>query len=117
MRSLNYFIKHRTKLYEFIIKDVHPRMGLGKIICISAPVKSGKRGMSEIITLVYNQLNSPQEYIPMFVSAFHRKSDDIQRDELKRYGLNVHTIINDKHVDKCISDIERYINLGKIIIL
>jgi len=78
---------------------------------VIAPVKSGKRYMVIISSLVQ------REHKHYFVSAFHRKADAEQRSQLQNYGINVHSIKRKKDADILLEEIEKDVKQQKKIII
>ena len=86
--------KHLTKFVDNNIKPCLKNPNIG-VISIQAPVKSGKREISEYISMSDYKPNNNGVY-HIFASAFHRTADDNQREELKQHKLDVHCIIDKK---------------------
>ena len=70
---------------------------INKII-VKAPVKSGKREIVEYTSM--KDSVTPQTRVHAFISAWHRKADEEQRDELKKHNLKVFSIISNENAIK-----------------
>lgn len=97
----------REKMEPFFDKTIYPNL---KIIVCKMKVKGGKRGIVEYLT--QKSKNSTQPISNMFITAWNRKADISQREELKAYGIQVHIPSSKKNVDKIINDIKK-INVEK----
>jgi hypothetical protein len=95
---INWFKENRNALCHYINDEVRPFNKKFKLV--HAPVKSGKRGMVEI----YSLLDKNSKHI--FLTALHRKADEKQRDELTSYGIHVYSVNNKNKKDDCIKYIE-----------
>jgi hypothetical protein len=101
--SVNQFELHRPEICSFVNKELIYRIEnedhsqINKII-VKAPVKSGKREIVEYTSM--KDSVTPQTRVHAFISAWHRKADEEQRDELKKHNLNVFSIINDENAIK-----------------
>lgn len=70
---------------EFVRNEVEPQLRNHRHIVIYGPVKCGKRRIVQ-----YTARFTQSSYCShMFLSAFHRVSDEPQRMEMKSYGLEV----------------------------
>lgn len=108
-KSIEYFIKHRSEMYNHITNEVINHDDVFKIF--PAPVKSGKRVAVEILSLLL------PEYKHVFVTALHRRADKNQFIELESYGISVCSINNVSKKDSCIHLISTFIkNDEKVII-
>lgn len=96
--NIEWFIANRSELYNYIKNEVIPFNKKFKLV--HAPVKSGKRGMVEI----YSLLDTVSKHI--FLTALHRRADKSQRDELSAYGINVFSVNNTNKKDDCIKCID-----------
>jgi hypothetical protein len=101
------FISQRNELYTYITTKVIPFKKKFKLV--PAPVKSGKRGMVEIYSLV----DKSSKHI--FLTALHRRADESQRKELASYEINVNTVHNKDKKDKCIEYIDELLNKKEIV--
>lgn len=101
--SVNQFELHRPEICSFVNRELIYRIEnednsqINKII-VKAPVKSGKREIVEYTSM--KDSVTPQTRVHAFISAWHRKADEEQRDELKKHNLNVFSIINDENAIK-----------------
>lgn len=115
--SIASFESHRPHLTEFVRRDLLPLLETADCvrIVVRAPVKSGKREIVEYIAMRDSSTNSPR--VHAFLSAWHRKADDEQREELKHHNLRVFSITKQKEVSACISWIMSELAKGKQIVL
>jgi hypothetical protein len=81
-----------------------------QVIIVHAPVKSGKREIAEYIAVRDNGVDS--KVVHLFISSWHRKSDDEQRKELVKHNLKVFSIISKNSVIECIKWIDVQIENG-----
>ena len=109
IHDLSWFKTNRPELYNYVANKVTP--GNKKIKLVPAPVKSGKRGMTEVACL----LNPNAVHI--FLSALHRIADKEQHKELSAYGLSVFSINNKKKKDDCIKFINEQLQQNKKIVI
>jgi len=86
-----------------------------RFILICAPVKSGKRVMVEYIAQRDN--TSTQHRVHVFISAFHRRADETQREELSRYKIHVVSGIDNKAIENIKKYIRESIGSGKRVVL
>jgi hypothetical protein len=96
--KIGWFQSHRNELFIFIRDKVLPFNKKFKLV--HAPVKSGKRGMVEI----YSLLDKKSKHV--FLTALHRRADKTQRDELASYGIQVYSVNNKNKKDNCIKYID-----------
>jgi len=101
-KLFEYFKTERSELYNYIHDEVY--MIYKKFKLVHAPVKSGKRGMIEI----YSLLDRTCKHI--FLSALHRKADEKQRLELKKFHIEVFSINNKNKKDNCITFIDNLLS-------
>lgn len=101
------FKNDRPELYNYINNKVYPFNKKFKLI--HAPVKSGKRGMVEIYSLV----DKKSKHI--FLTALHRRADSTQRDELASFGIQVYSVNNKNKKDNCIKYIDDLLNKKEIV--
>lgn len=93
--SVALFERDRTHLCDWLKATVVQAIEQGKRrILIRAPVKSGKRQMVEYLAMRDNTTNPTRKH--KFLTAWHRKADEDQRDELKCYGIDVFSGITGK---------------------
>lgn len=77
-------------------------------ILIRAPVKSGKRQMVEYLAMRDNTVHPTRKHI--FLTQWHRKADENQRAELKCYGIDVFSGINNKKKEDYNAKIHQSLN-------
>jgi len=93
--SVALFETDRKHLCDWLKATVVQAIEQGKRrILIRAPVKSGKRQMVEYLAMRDNTTNPTRKH--KFLTAWHRKADEEQRDELKCYGIDVFSGITGK---------------------
>lgn len=105
----DWFKKNRKEQYQYINEKVS-KCDFTKHLIINAPVKSGKRIMVEISSLLEKGKH-------IFLTALHRKADESQREELRQYNIVVHSINNKKKLHECIKDIKKQISKNERIII
>jgi hypothetical protein len=105
MDKIGFFINERPELYNYINDKVIPINEKFKLV--HAPVKSGKRGMVEI----YSLIDKSSKHI--YLTALHRKADEKQRKELSSYGIEVYSVNNKDKKDNCIKCIDDLIGSKK----
>ena len=101
------FRSNRPELLNYIENKVVPFNK--KIKLIHAPVKSGKRGMVEI----YSLIDKKSKHV--FLTALHRRADKTQRDELASYCIEVCSVNNQSKKDSCIKYIDNSVSKQEII--
>ena len=106
-QQIEHFKTTRPELYEHITNKVIPFNKKFKLI--HAPVKSGKRVMVEI----YSMLDKNCKHI--FLTALHRRADESQRSELSNFGIDVYSVNNKNKKDRCIKKIDELLNNKEII--
>jgi hypothetical protein len=84
-------------------------------IVVRAPVKSGKREMVEYIAM-RDYVGQPIR-VHAFISAWYRKADEEQREELDGQNIKVFSITNANAVDRCLTWIQEQITLGLQVVL
>ena len=104
-KTIDYFKQQRPELYNYVLNDVIPENKKFKLV--PAPVKSGKRGMVEVHSLL------DKESSHIFLTALHRTADENQRNELASYGIKVFSINNTKKKNECIKYMDDQLALGK----
>lgn len=118
--SVNQFEKHRPEICSFVNKELIYRIEnedhsqINKII-VKAPVKSGKREIVEYTSM--KDSKKEQTRFHAFISAWHRKADEEQRDELKKHNLNVFSIISNENAKKFKEWIESMLSTNKKIVI
>lgn len=101
------FRSDRPELLTYIENKVVPFNK--KIKLIHAPVKSGKRGMVEI----YSLIDKKSKHV--FLTALHRRADKTQRDELSSYGIEVYSVNSQNKKDSCIKYIDNSVGKQEIV--
>jgi len=99
--SVAVFETKRKHLTDFVRARLLPLLEEKcKRIVLRAPVKSGKREIAEYIAQ-RDAVASPKR-VHGFISAWHRKADSEQRDELGAHNIKVFSIITKKAVEECV---------------
>jgi len=106
-KQIEWFNDNRPELMNYIKNEVLP--STSKVKLIHAAVKSGKRGMVEIISL-FEKL--PQH---IYLTALHRIADKSQREEISSYGIKVFSVNNKDKKNNCIKYIDDLLSEKKII--
>ena len=101
------FRSTRPELFAYIKDKVHPFDNKFKLI--NAPVKSGKRAMVEI----YSLLDKTSKHV--FLTALHRRADEKQREEISSFGIQVYSVNNKEKKDRCITYIDELLKKNEII--
>ena len=109
------FEEQRPELTAFLRSEVlvHLDAGIRKLL-IFAPVKSGKREMVE-----YAAKRDQQEYpnrVHIFITAFHRISDEKQRKEIEAHGVKVFSLTSLKNANLCMAWMNAEIEKGREIV-
>lgn len=107
-QQLEKFKEYRPELFNYV-KNSIPLVK--KFIVVPAPVKSGKRGMVEISSLLH-QISSH-----VFVSAWHRTADKNQREELESFGIKVCSVNNKNKKNCCIKIISNELKENNNVII
>lgn len=92
----------RDTIEPLFDKTTYPNL---KVIVCKMKVKGGKRVIVEYLTQKSKHAKYP--VTNMFITAWNRKADKSQRDELKAYNIQVHIPSSKKNVTKIISDIAK----------
>lgn len=92
----------RDTIEPLFNKAQHPNL---RIIVCKMKVKGGKRVIVEYLTQKSKHSSYPVSN--MFITAWNRKADKSQRDELKEYKIQVHIPSSKKNVEKIINDITK----------
>jgi hypothetical protein len=115
--SVALFETLRTHMTDFVRAEILPK--LEDIECrrivVRAPVKSGKREMVEYIAQ-RDSVGEPKRK-HAFISAWHRKADDEQRDELDDHNMAVFSVTTEKNLSLCLTWIQEQIALGLQVVL
>jgi len=96
--SVDQFEEYRPDMTAFVRSKVVPLLNQHgssnvKRLLVHGQVKVGKREIVEY-TAVRDSIN--QFRIHIFISSFHRKADESQRDELDTHGITVFSIHSDR---------------------
>jgi len=102
--SVDQFEEFRPHMTSFVRSKVVPLLNQHdsssiKRLLIHGQVKVGKREIVEYIA-VRDSLNHLRVHV--FISSFHRKADESQRDELETHGINVFSIHSARRRDAAI---------------
>lgn len=107
MLSVNQFEAQYPELVQCVNKDIIPEYKNANPTIVHAPVKSGKRLFVEYQAIKDNSKQQKRQHI--LVTAFHRKADKLQREELLNYGIRVFSGHNDlKKYSDFIKDCLKY---------
>jgi len=104
--SINLFELNRPEICDFVRNNVLPLIHDDETrrILIDGDVKSGKREIVEYIAM--RDENNPR-IKHIFISAFHRKADKTQREELGQHNLTVFSLSSKKVLENAIEFINR----------
>lgn len=103
--KITYFRINRPELFNYVLNEVMPENKKFKVV--RAPVKSGKRGMVEIYSLL------DKNSVHVFLTALHRITEKTQHKEVESYGIKVFSVNNKTKKDKCIEYINSKLEEGK----
>lgn len=105
--SVHQFEAYRPHMANWVRRVVTPHLALSTFnvrrLLIHGQVKVGKREIVEYISL--RDYNDPHRH-HIFMSSFHRKADEIQREELEQHGLKVFSVFSKKKQEEAIEFIE-----------
>lgn len=101
----NKYRKFYKEQYEFC-EELMSALLLYKLICVNASVKSGKRIMKEILSVM-----SPPNYKFYYISAFKRKELHEQHLSLEEVGIAVYA--KNEYESHMIPDIKKWIGFDK----
>lgn len=113
-KTLADFAKTHTATYMFVQKMLYPEIERKtKFIIVDAPVKSGKRTIVEIASLIYPSAKH------VFITALNRSADKLQHFELASYlGKHaVHVICRKDRIDVLFEHINKLLKSEKQIII
>ena len=115
--SVAVFETQRTPMTNFVRREILPKLEDTECrrIVVRAPVKSGKREMVEYIAMRDSVSDPTRKHA--FISAWHRKADEGQRDELGGQNMAVFSITTEKNLTICITWIQEQIALGLKVVL
>ena len=115
--SVAVFETQRTHMTNFVRSKILPK--LEDIECrrivVRAPVKSGKREMVEYIAMRDSVGEPTRKHA--FISAWHRKADEDQREELGGQNMAVFSVTTEKNLALCLTWIQEQIALGLQVVL
>ena len=102
---------------DFVRSEILPRLEDREVrrIVVRAPVKSGKREMVEYIAM-RDSVDVPTR-VHAFVSAWNRKADEEQREELGSQNMSVFSVMNSAAGVRCLNWIEKQLAKGLHIVL
>lgn len=108
--SVSDFQLCRPTITNFVDTNIVPLIDYSnnkiRRICVHGQVKVGKR---EIVEYLARRDYGNDQRKHVFISAFHRISDDPQRTELKNHDIAVYSMINNNEVQKAIEYINKKI--------
>lgn len=107
VRSGEWFAENRKEQYNYVSNIMRPRINDNSekfLHIVKAPVKSGKKDLVLIAKCLLD------DYHHVFISAFHRKADKCQREELTSYGIDVYSGTSLKEFT---ASVEKIVNIGK----
>ena len=115
--SVAVFETQRTHMTNFVRSKILPKLEDVECrrIVVRAPVKSGKREMVEYIAMRDSVGEPTRKHA--FISAWNRKADEEQREELSGQNMAVFSITSEKNVGLCLSWIQEQIALGLQVVL
>ena len=115
--SVAVFETQRPHMTNFIRNEILPRLEDFEVrrIVVRAPVKSGKREMVEYIAM-RDSVGVPTR-VHAFISAWHRKADGEQRDELDKQNMTVFSIVNAATLGRCLIWIQQQLTKGLHVVL
>ena len=105
--SVHQFEQFRPHMASWVSREVTPHLSLNNFtvrrLLIHGQVKVGKREIVEYIS----QRDAGDPYrIHIFISAFHRKADESQREELEKHNVKVFSVFSKKKQQEAIEFIE-----------
>jgi hypothetical protein len=114
--SVTEFQRYRPSITRFVDDSLSPLIDKFEIkrICIHGDVKSGKREIVEY-TARKDEGSLRREHV--FISSFHRVSDESQREELSTHNIKVYSITNENTCNEAILYISHKRDENKQIIL
>jgi len=115
--SVAVFETQRTHMTNFVRAKILPKLEDTECrrIVVRAPVKSGKRELVEYIAMRDSVGEPTRKHA--FISAWHRKADEEQREELSGQNMAVFSITGEENLARCISWIQEQIALGLQVVL
>ena len=115
--SVAVFETERPHMTDFVRNEILPRLEDLEVrrIVVRAPVKSGKREMVEYIAM-RDSVSAPTR-VHAFVSAWHRKADEEQREELDGQNMAVFSIMNAAALGRCLAWIQEQLAKGLHVVL
>jgi hypothetical protein len=99
--SVAVFESQRPHMTNFVRQAILPHLEDFEVrrVVVRAPVKSGKREMVEYIAM-RDSVGVPTR-VHAFISAWHRKADEDQREELVGQNMAVFSIMNGAALERC----------------
>ena len=115
--SVAVFETQRTHMTNFVRSKILPKLedALCRRVVVRAPVKSGKREMVEYIAMRDSVGEPTRKHA--FISAWHRKADEEQREELGGQNMAVFSVTTEKNLGLCLTWIQEQIALGLQVVL
>ena len=115
--SVAVFETQRTHMTNFVRSKILPKLEDAECrrVVVRAPVKSGKREMVEYIAMRDSVGEPTRKHA--FISAWHRKADEEQREELGGQNMAVFSVTSEKNLGLCLTWIQEQIALGLQVVL
>jgi hypothetical protein len=115
--SVAVFETQRTHMTNFVRSKILPKLEDAECrrVVVRAPVKSGKREMVEYIAMRDSVGEPTRKHA--FISAWHRKADEEQREELGGQNMAVFSVTTEKNLGLCLTWIQEQIALGLQVVL
>lgn len=115
--SVAVFESLRPHMTNFVRQAILPHLEDFEVrrIVVRAPVKSGKREMVEYIAMRDSVGVTTRSHA--FISAWNRKADEEQREELVGQNMAVFSIMNGAALDRCLTWIRLQIDNGLQVVL
>ena len=107
---IEYYITNYKEQYDIALKIKNAINEKYSNIIIYAAVKSGKKVIAIILSLLY-KMNS-KKIKSYFISSLHAKADEKQRKELRRYYDAVEPIIDKKNTKKLVQLLKNDLEQG-----
>jgi hypothetical protein len=98
--TVSQFERFRPHMTSWVKENVVPSIEEDyRRILLRAPVKSGKREIAEYLAMRDVGMDSPR--IHVFMSAWHRVADELQREELKEHNMKVFSLNQESVICEC----------------
>jgi len=108
--SVNYFEEKRPHMTSFVRNEISPLINMSPFqirrLLVHGQVKVGKREIVEYIAM--RDHNNPTR-LHIFISSFHRKADQCQRDELQQHDIIVFSVYSKKKQEEAIQFIDDHL--------